>query len=283
MFTAHPIDVMVEDAAWTPLTLADAPAYLVLFVIGLGLIYLGFRRYRTSQLIANTPTQSVRSLAAGRAELEGIARTAERTLDQPFTEGSCVCAAYEIEEERETDDDDDEMEWVTLAEGQLAVPFYLEDDTGRVLIEATDVDLVISDENETEITVDERESDPVYVFEFLRNGGPVDDDGTVVSKLDGIEPHVDRRRRYSQSVLPVDEDVYVFGYAEIRDDQPETSVETEDRLVMTGDEMTGRFVVSDMDEERVSSSLRIQAPVLIVLGVLTSTVSLYVILSLIGV
>ena len=57
-----------------------------------------------------------------------------------------------------------------------------------------------------------------------------------------------KRRRYPErriksEVLPVDEDVYVFGAAKMRED-PEG--ENEDRIVIVGDDETGRFIISDM-------------------------------------
>jgi len=52
------------------------------FMFGLYLIYKGTDKYRKYALVRNTATERIRSMALGRTELEGVARPAEKVLDQ---------------------------------------------------------------------------------------------------------------------------------------------------------------------------------------------------------
>lgn len=143
-------------------------------LVGLGMIYYGFRNYRVSRLIKNTPTERIRSAAVGRTELHGTAVPKEYIFDQPFTDGECLYASYKVREYHEYNDDDKDDEWKTIFSKTLAPPFYLDDGTGEILVDAdADANFEISDENSTTIRVSKRRSPPETVQEFL--GGP---DGT---------------------------------------------------------------------------------------------------------
>ena len=143
-------------------------------LVGLGMIYYGFRNYRVSRLIKNTPTEKSRSAAVGRTELHGTAVPKEYIFEQPFTDGECLYASYKVREYHEYNDDDKDDEWKTIFSKTLAPPFYLDDGTGEILVDAdADATFEISDENSTTIRVGKRRSPPQKVQEFL--GGP---DGT---------------------------------------------------------------------------------------------------------
>ena len=60
------------------------------FVIGLGLVYLGAKKWRIARLIENTPVERAHSAAVGRTELDGRARDAGLTYEQPYSDGECV-------------------------------------------------------------------------------------------------------------------------------------------------------------------------------------------------
>ena len=214
---------------------------LMLLAFGAVAIYFGIKKYNTGRLIANTPTQKVRSLAPGRAELEGRGRVGESGLvPRPFSEGECLCANYKIEERREKKSNDDsnktKYKWVTLDEGFVGNPFYLEDDTGRVEVDVDSLDLKASKENRNTITVRENRSTPDQVQKFISRDRPGSDAGQtngsltpalsnlslsgITSQLGGTTGGGSRsnRRRYKEWVLPPDEETYVFGYATERED-----------------------------------------------------------------
>lgn len=146
----------------------------VLFVVGLAIVYVGFDKYRMGRLIMNTPTENARSIALGRTELHGTVVPAGETFAVPFGPGECVYRRWSIQEEREevtTDDEGNrrvEKKWHTVASGRDVAPFYVQDDTGRVLVEADEgADFEISDANETTITLGEGRPLPGRVEAFF--------------------------------------------------------------------------------------------------------------------
>ncbi|MFW6153469.1 MAG: GIDE domain-containing protein [Halobacteriota archaeon] len=363
----------VDEGSWQAFLIL-----IVAFIGGLVIIYLGFDRYRVGRLIKNTPPQRVRSVAVGRTELHGFARDAGTTFDQPFTEGTCLYRDWTIEERRtqtrRTKDGrtKQEKKWVTIDSGTDVAPFYVEDDTGRMLVEADrGARFEISSENSTTITLGKGRSLPPAVAAFFQRdetpeesteaiasalkaspmGGVLDDDaidaiargdyeaidgdrhesmakalpgeyvdaegrlredvdpedlaaelsrptdradsaadggfiGTVGSILssgrDVLEafqsdrpkkPSSRRRRRFSQEVLPVDEEVFVFGEA-----RPPTEPSDAGLTIVT-DESTGQFIVSDLDESGIVKYYNRRAPLYMLGGLALSAIALYLLLN----
>ena len=99
---------------------------------------------------------------------------------------------------------------------------------------------------------------------------------------EGISPRSSNRRRYSQTVLRPDTEVYVLGESTQRGadeltewvEQAELS-RAEQRLYLTRDESSGRFIISDMDESQLSSYYGRRAPLYIIAGIVVSAGGLY--------
>lgn len=258
----------------------DGVVLLVFFVVGLALIYNGFDTWKRMRLMQDTPTERVRSAAAGRTELMGTATPIEDvgTLEQPFADGDCLVATYAVEE-WEDDQDDDGGNWETIDSGTLTRPFALDDGTGRMRVEPeADATYEISEANTTRFRVSARERPPTEVSEFFqRRGDDGDDDGLLGGLLDGDrDARAAERRRYTQEVLPPDEEAYLLGGA-----QPASGADgsNADRLVLGRDEASDRFVVSDRTEEELTARYRWRAPAQIVGGLALSAAMLYLLLS----
>lgn len=114
--------------------LLDDPRVLVLggilVVGGLFVFFEGFKKLRTLRRIENTPTCRVRSMPMGSVEVKGAARMAE-PLEAPFTGKRVAYFEIEIEEYRRHGKN---SRWVSIHGDASQDPFYLEDDTGQVLI-----------------------------------------------------------------------------------------------------------------------------------------------------
>lgn len=239
---------------------------VVLFGLGLLLIYSGFNEYRVSRLIRDTATETVQAAAVGRTELEGTVKSAGMVLAQPFTDGDAVYAHYQIQEERE--DSDGDTSWTTLDQDTWVTEFYLDDGTGQILVEpAVSAKYEISDEYTSTFSVPEGGSEPAAIAAFLEQGTDVD-------------PASHRKRRYTQEVIPPGETVYVLGGAEM---QADADGREEKSLVMRRDEGSDRFVISDMTEESLTTTLSRRAPMQILLGLGLSAVALYLLLTELGV
>lgn len=239
-------------------------ALVFLFVFGLALLYDGFRTYRTQQLIRDTPTSKVRSMSVGRVECQGRARPKDTVFERPFTEGECLYAKWTIDEKRILDGG---SKWTNVDSGTILAPFTLEDDTGSVVVRATrDTEFDFSDSYRRRFTVDKSARPPDPVVEFLRASQNAD------VQYDGSMSWItSNRRRYTEWVLAPDQSVYVFGKAT----QRPTDEGLGNTLVITEDDLSGRFLVSDRSAKELVNDYGRKAPLMIVSGLALSAVSLW--------
>jgi hypothetical protein len=111
----------------------------ILFLLfGLVLIYGGTQRYLLAQRIKNTPTSKVRSAAVGLVELSGKARCKD-PMDSPISKVRSVywCIKGEYYKPGKHGG------WRDIYNASSSMQFYLEDDTGRMLIEPKDAEVEI--------------------------------------------------------------------------------------------------------------------------------------------
>jgi len=267
-------------------------ALVFVLLVGFAIMGAGAKRFQTGRLIKNTPPEKVRSVAIGRTELRGKARDAGVVFDQPFTEGKCLYFSYSVQQEveRKVKDDDGktktERNWETISSQTLAAPFYLEDETGKILVVANaGANFQISGDNKFSKTFSGRipgtyrktldtsvdisdaicesiEWEPHNLATRIESKLPF---GSIPGTANSTKPRDSgspnqptysssargrvRRRRIRQTVLPVDADVYVYGAARQRKDPMGSN---EQRLIIQGDDDTGRFIVSDKGEDEIA-------------------------------
>lgn len=273
---------------------------LVGFFGGLYLVYDGFNTWKLARLIQDTPTSKVRSMAVGRTELEGTVRKYEHHTLPPYIDRECVYVTWEAEKrERYTDDDGDtHYRWETVAKGTEAVAFNLEDGTGKVLVRA-DEEMPEFDINNDELSrtvyFEHGQMPPEAVSQYIldfrsRNdanteteseGGFFDSAIATVSDLmeaDNPLTNTAKRRRYSQTVLPIGTDIYLLGSAQPRE-AGTMSDGQQDLLELRRDTETGEFLVSDSSESELQSSYSKRGPVETAAGLVISAVALYLLLS----
>jgi hypothetical protein len=165
---------------------------------GVWLFFTGFRTWRQVRLIADTPTSKVRSLALGRVELRGRAQ-GKGELCAPLTGASCVYYRYLVEQEVRSNR---RRSWRTLVSGSSeAWPFYLEDETGRVLVDPRGA--------QVELAPDLRAVDPPFV-------GPL----AAFAAEHGIEGRgflgMGKRLRFSEWHVAPGDALYLLGVAQER-------------------------------------------------------------------
>lgn len=106
---------------------------------GVYVFYRGFRVLQRKRLILNTPTSKIRSASMGMVELNGLA-TGPYTIIAPITGVPCYyfqTTAWQWQRRGKSN------EWVKVAEESLHVPFFLDDNTGRVLVDPQDAEMDI--------------------------------------------------------------------------------------------------------------------------------------------
>lgn len=245
-----------------------AYAFLTILV-GLVLVWYGFHRHTQRRLIQDTATSEVESAAVGAVELTGTAEPAEATVTAPLSDEECVVVDYDVEEYKRHDDL--AKEWVTVDSDVIAESFYLDDGTGEMLVDASDLssDYDISDRNRTRETYESTHGLPDPLDSFL------------VERAD-VSPDGEHRRRYTQAVIPAGSDVYVFGDAEAVD-AVESTDEPESALVVTKDDDTEMFLISDKAEEALVSGRRYSLLLWGLVGLVVFSIGLWWFLSVLGV
>jgi E3 ubiquitin ligase len=104
--------------------------------VGLYSFYRGFRALQRKRLIENIPTSKIRSAALGLVEVNGLA-CGPYTMLAPVTAKSCYFYRTTVWTQRQGKD----KEWQKAADETLHVPFYLDDNTGHVLIDPSGAEL----------------------------------------------------------------------------------------------------------------------------------------------
>jgi len=277
------------------------------FLLGLYLMYDGYDTWKTLRLMQDTPTTKVRSMPVGRVELQGEVVSYGRTFDPPYHEAECVYVDWAAKRrEKHTDEDGNtHYTWETVASGTRAAPFDLDDGTGRATvrgdIDAAEFD-VDDDDNRHRVTYGRGESPPDEVVEFVQrargnhpsqqqgNGGDESEDegegllgevvDTVTDLAGGSPPltRTDRKRRYTQRVLPVGNETYVLGGAEPVEDASMDAGQ-QDLLEVTDDASTEDLLVADDPEKQLRDEYSTAAPAKGVGGLALSAVTLYLLLS----
>ena len=108
-----------------------SPALPVLFfLVGVVLVILGFRTYRQYRILADTPQIPIRSVAMGLVHVAGKS-TGGNPLTSPLSRVPCYY--YRVHVEKWVKKDKQEK-WVTTGNESAESEFYLEDETGRILV-----------------------------------------------------------------------------------------------------------------------------------------------------
>jgi len=110
----------------------------IFFLFGGTLLVLGFAALRRKRLIENVPSSRIRSVAMGLAEL--IGRVIPETPQQaPFT--GVACAYFRFTVEKWTGGKN--KRWQVVEKGESTEPFWLEDETGRILVNPAGAEVVL--------------------------------------------------------------------------------------------------------------------------------------------
>lgn len=118
---------------------------------GVYIFFNGFKHLREKQLIQNTPTSKIRSIAMGPVEIFGkTVKKKNSDIISPFSGKSCVWCRYTVEEYRSNGKS---SSWHTIVDETKKDLFYLEDNTGSVLVdpEFAEVEIPVRYEEESSL------------------------------------------------------------------------------------------------------------------------------------
>ncbi|HUJ44779.1 MAG TPA: LemA family protein [Opitutaceae bacterium] len=230
-----------------------AVAYAPPAGVALGLLFLwsSLRLRRKRRLIDDLPTAKTQGVFIGLVELKGIAE-AEAPLTAYLSGRRCVHYRYRVDEhwsrtvtETYTDKDGrartrtrQESGWTTVADSGEITDFYLQDDTGTVLVRPEGAKI-----------------EPVGFFDVTCNRG----DPLYYAKGPAqAVANSDHRRRFLESGVPLHAPLYVVGQARERADviAPEIAADADAPM----------FLISTRTEARVRAGLGRGAWALTLLG-----------------
>lgn len=142
------------------------------FCAGIGLFFYGFKLLQRRRLILDTPFSKIRSAAMGMVEVSGQA-VGPYTMIAPITARPCYYYRTLVWEYKQRGKN---REWVKVAGECMHVPFFVDDNTGRLLVDPRGADLDLHCDFEEQFcdsffTV--KESAPENVRQFLGRHGIV--------------------------------------------------------------------------------------------------------------
>ena len=224
--------VMPPDGTWVFLAFGA--------LAGMGLSTYGVALNNRKRLIESIPTSPVRSLAVGLVEVSGSARPERAPLRAPFSGLPCVLYSYTVEQRRQSGK---ENAWQTIAKGTSAEPFYVQDETGRVLVVPFDAELILPDKRTTRSNWTGSLPQET-ILGLLKLGVAVD--GWFGEKT----------IRCSEAFILPEERVYVMGTAQ---EQRGTGGGTENSAQLyIGSSRDNQFIISDRSEKELLSRLQWQ-------------------------
>ena len=116
---------------------------------GVALFFQGFRMLQYKRLILNTPFSKIRSASIGLVEVSGNP-TGPQTIASAITGEPCF---YYRAQAWQWDNSGKDRNWQLVLDESLSVPFFLEDSTGKMLVNPQGADLDVhrnfSDEMQT--------------------------------------------------------------------------------------------------------------------------------------
>ena len=107
------------------------------FCAGIGLFFYGFQLLQRRRLILDTPFSKIRSASMGMVEVSGLA-VGPYTMVAPITARPCYYYRALVWEYKQSGKN---KQWVRAAGECMHVPFFVDDNTGRMLVDPRGADL----------------------------------------------------------------------------------------------------------------------------------------------
>ena len=137
---------------------------------GLYLFFNGFRLLHRRHLILDTPVSKIRSASMGTVELSGLA-VGPYTVVAPITERPCYYYRTVVWEWRRRGRS---SQWVKVAAECMHVPFFLDDNTGKLMVDPRGAELDLHRDFQQEFCdsfLTTKEEEPPNVRNFLLRHG----------------------------------------------------------------------------------------------------------------
>lgn len=224
-------------------------------IVAIFALFTSLRACRRKRLIDNLPTSKVHGVFIGLVELKGAVQC-EQPLASYLAGTACVYYSYQIEERwsrmvTTTESDGRggtrtvthrESGWTTVASSIESTPFYVQDDTGSILVRPDGARI------EALGVFDEQCSrwDALYYGKGPANG---------VMDSDGV-------RRFTETAIPLQAPLFIVGQARERQDVVAPEI--------AADPKASDYLISVRSQEEVSNGLGWQIWLFFFLGAITA-------------
>ncbi len=246
------------------------------FILGLYCIYTGLKKYPLLQKIEDTPTSKVSSVSVGLVELSGKARFIEPEKS-PVNDTACVywqvIVWHYCRRGRS-------MAWEEFYSTESKKPFYIEDETGKMLVspEGAQIEITLASQYEGHI-VDKG---------LLRHVYPLID-GRVLKFIESLDEDLKQKFlacknegfRVSEFIIRQNDPLYVMGSA--TPSEGAFSAEKQDALIIRKGTSDTTLYISTTRESTIVGNLSSSVHWYIFGGLALSGICLCLILLLLGV
>ncbi|MFH1520012.1 MAG: GIDE domain-containing protein [Candidatus Micrarchaeota archaeon] len=246
----------------------------LLFLAGLAMIYGGVQRFLLQQKIKNTPTSKVRSVAVGLVEIFGKAKCLEEMFS-PISKVKCIywrlnCEYYKSGKHGG---------WRTFYSPSSSKMFYLDDDTGKMLINPTGAEIDIPSDFTSKGHVNDkgflgmkRKTLDPKVLEYL-NADP--------TILTIFMRYAYTELRITESFIAEGDPLYVLGSAE--PNEGTASAVQHENLVIRKGKIENRMYISDSNEKKAADKIGGSVWIAFGIGFILAAIGLLITLTVIGV
>ena len=248
-------------------------------IAGFSSIMSGYKQFKKSSLIKNTPTSRIRSIAMGPVEIKGTVQPFNANLISPFTQKECIYWKVEIYEYKKTSEDS--SDWVKIFEKENSSEFMLQDETGKVLVDPTGAEIsLIKPSFETQKNIDKNKVID-YVNQLTKNAKSIIEtpDSLGIDAAHPLSPWIifAGQQRYKEWVIPQGKELFIIGNAT---ENPYTLIgnfqkSEENVMIVKGNES---FLISDSSENETVNRYFVSWMVSLIAGLIVICMGVYIIL-----
>jgi hypothetical protein len=247
---------------------------VIILFWGLFLLFEGAAQLQKKWQVVDTPITKIRSVTMGLTKLSGIAREID-TINSPYSNTDCVFCAYKTERLTRNG-------WRTSSEGVIETSFYIEDDTGKILVDPKSINAKLAiDYIDNRSLLDFRRFKEWYI----KPGDKIQVIGTVEKSID---PIVERRDTISQKLNQIktdrerlmsfdtDEDGCIDSIEwdlarkkveqEVFEEELKKPRASNDDLVICSGASDAIFFVSDEGDKRITFDIKLHSFMTIIIG-----------------
>lgn len=263
-------------------TFMDTPigrftAGIACLIMSVVICMMSFSKLKRAMIIRNTPTEKVKSASTGRTELKGIAKELENSINNPFMSGNSILVDWSISEYNDNANEDEDP-WVVIDSDRKCPNFYLEDDTGRIEIDTASKSVSYGMKKNDENSEWKLQTE---TFEYDRGEEPNKHIKNFCQE-NNISIDKSRKQKFKIQHLDVGDSTYVFGANVERDSSDTIDYNKTDTVLRTkiqSDPETGYFIISNKDEDYLSSTLKDSAISEIVTSVIIFIFGIFLMIS----